>query len=347
MKYSLDSQDDTAFVELHKFLGGVELPDYVKTAEFTDRSATSELEDTAFADQYHRAFCIKSAADVYLSNSYFINKKAELKSLWGENYVNTVEERINKAAELFDIKKDVDNYNSNLNEKKAFDYTEKNVADIDVAGTVYSLFPYKTAEDLQYQAEQFASNISNYPFSWRETIAKNFIEKSAELNIDEVPDIIAKYGGLFYPDVREFSDILASRMNKLSEARQAEYAPLIKRAEDISSREEAMAICGEAYIVEKRAGVYEKPILRDSFGDVVDKSFSLDICKIAGYLNCVKIGSDMYDLEDLKKVPSDIYKQAFDCELDPSNTDQLREVLPTMPRSDFALFQELSGVKAL
>lgn len=103
MKYSLDQTTDFSFRELHAFLSGVEIPEYVKNAEMLTKEAADTLPDSAFADQYHRAFPIKSAEDTYLSNVHFVQKRAELTNLWGENYVNDVATRLIKAAELFNI----------------------------------------------------------------------------------------------------------------------------------------------------------------------------------------------------------------------------------------------------
>ncbi len=347
MKYALDFTDDHSYKELHSFLDGTVIPDFVKQAEALDKNAANELPDTAFADQYHRAFPINTAPDVYVSNAYFMNKRAELTKIWGENYVKDVASRLIKAAELFSVFTDIQKYNNELDNKQGQDYSEKTVVAFDIGGNSYELFPYKTAEDIEFQANQFAVNIGNYPFNWRPTIASEFVKQAAELGVQELPDIICKYAGRFFPDVREFQETLSRRMRKLSEARQAEYKPVIEKAAEISSTEDAFKVCAAAYLVEKKAGVYEKPLLYREMGDIVDRTMTLSMDKVAELLNVVKMDNDIYKIADLQKIDKDIFKQAFGCDIDPSNSDELRDVLPTMPGSDVALFRELSGIHSM
>jgi hypothetical protein len=346
MTYALDQLTDYSYRELHSFLNKDAIPEFVKSAEVTTKEAVSELPDDAFADKYHRAFPINSAPDVYISNAFFTNKKAELNKLWGKSYVTDVEARITKAAELFNIQEDIGNYNTSLLQKEAADYEEKTLVSFDIGGNTYDLFPYKTAADIAHQANQFATNISNYPFEWRSAIACEFVKQAAELGVEELPDIICKYGGMFFPDAREFQETLERRMRKLSEANQAKYKECITKAGEITSREDAFKVCAEAYKVEKAAGVYEKPLLRREMGDIIDRTMVLSLKKIAEFLDVVKVGSDCYRIKDLQKISPDIYKQAFETEIDPTKTAELQEVLPTMPDSDWALFRELSGIQA-
>jgi len=344
MRPNLDATTDYSYKEINLFLNASTIPEFVKSAEYLTKQAADQLPDEAFADTYHRAFPINTAPDVYISNAFFMNKKAALEDLWETNYINTVESRINKAAELFNIKEDLAKYNANLMEKSAADYTENTLVSFDVAGTNYELFPYKTAEDLTTQAEVFSNNIKNYPFDWRNKIASEFVKQASELGIEELPDILCKYSGQFFPDLRDFQDILTRRMNKLAEDKQSKYKELVEKSANISSREEAMNICAEAYKIEKLAGVYDKPLLYREMGDIVDRTMTLSLDKIAEYLNSIKLGQEVYSIADLQKVSKDVYKQAFDCDIDPTKAAELKEVLPTMPLSDIHLFKELSGI---
>jgi hypothetical protein len=346
MKYALDITDDYSFKELHSFLDSNTIPDFVKQGECLDKNAANELPDDAFADKYHRAFPINSPHDMYVSNAYFMNKRAELTKLWGDNYVKDVATRLVKAAELFDIYSDVSKYNQELDNKQAQDYSEESVISFDIAGNNYELFPYKTAEDIEFQANQFAVNINNYPFTWRPTIASEFIKRASELGVEELPDIICKYGGRFFPDAREFQETLARRMRKLSASFQEQYTPLLQKAAEIASRDDAFKVCAEAYKIEKAAGVYEKPMLYREMGDLIDRTMTLSMSKVAELMNVVKMDNDIYKIADLQKIDKEIYKQAFGCDINPQDRSELMEVLPTMPGSDVALFRELSGISA-
>ena len=348
MRYNLDVTDDYSFKELHSYLGIAELPDVVKQSEALTKAATASLPDESFADRYHRAYPIDTPANVYISNAYFTNKKAALEEKWGSSYVAEVEDRIKKAAEITNLTKELEAYNTVVIEKAASDYSEQHVASFDDNGVAYELFPYKTAADISKAAEVFAKHIKEYPFGWRQEIAQNFVKKAEELGVEELPELVCKYGGLYYPDARSFTDELTRRMNKLSsETDKAEYVKCIEKAATADSRSAAMAVCQEAYMIEKKAGAYENVLVYRQLGDIVDKCFPLSIYKIAELLNVIEMAGEPYAVTDLQKVSKDIYKEAFGVELDPTNVETLKETLPTMPLSDVALFRELSGVKAL
>ena len=348
MKMSLDVTSDFSHRELHAFLDSTTIPDFVKQAEAITSETAAKLAEDAFADRYHRAFPIDSAANVYVSNAYFVNKKAELGKLWGDNYVREVESRLTKAAELFDIINDVNTYNTNLNVKTAADYTESCVSSINVSGTDYDLFSYKTAEDVSNHAQQFAKDIKNYPFAWRNKIASDFVKVAVALGVDDLPDLVCKYAGFYFPDTRNFATELTRRMNKISNEKAKEaYKNCITKAASIDSREDAFSVCKEGYDIEKAAGVYENNALSSQLGDIVDKTFTLDFQKVANLLDVVHMDGEPYAMTDLKKVSRDVYKEAFGCDINNSDTEELRTVLPTMPASDVALFRELTGINAL
>lgn len=348
MRKSLDQTTDYSYQETHSFLHGTALPDFVKRAELTTKEATINLPAESFADRYHRAFPIDSAPNVYVSNAFFVNKKAELQDLWGSNFVVEVEERIKKASDIFGITEDLERYNSQLLVKSAHDYSEQYVASFEIGGKEYQLFPYKTAVDLTKSASQFNNNIKNYPFGWRKTIAENFVKRAEELGVEELPDLICKYAGLFYPDTRLFTTELNRRMNKLSnEGAKTRYKACVEKAASVTSRDEYYELCSDVYSIEKSAGVYDNNRVYTELGDVVDKTFTLSMYKVAALLDVIQMAGEPFDIQALQKVSKDIYKEAFGIDLDPGDVGSLKDTLPTMPLSDVALFKELSGVRPL
>ena len=348
MKIALDVLSDYSHRELYSFLDVNTIPDFVKQAEVITKEAADKLSEDGFADRYHRAFPIDSPANVYVSNAYFINKKAELEKIWGKKYVTEVESRIDKSAELFEIEENIKAYNNDLTVKTAADYTEKCVSSIQSGQGTYELFPYKTAADIEKQAQFFANDIKNYPFQWRCQIASDFVKAAIENSAEELPELVCKYAGYYFPDTRNIATELTRRMNKISnEKAKQEYKTLIEKASSVSSRESALELCGEAYNTEKRAGCYENNALSSTLGDIVDKTFTLSFEKVAELLNVVNMDGEPYSVNDLKKVSKDIYKQAFGCDIDPASDSDLYDILPTMPKSDVALFRELSGVNSL
>ena len=345
MSYNLDATTDYSYKELYTYLGTQDIPEYVKEAEVLTKSAADELDKEAFADENHRAYPINSKANVYLSNAYFFHKHAAIAKKWGKNFADSIQAKITKAAEILGVTEDLARYNARTTEKQAADYTEQDVARFDVGSKEIALFPFKTASDLEKLAHVFADNIKSYPFDWRAKIASSFLEKAEAMGVTHMPEILSKYAGFYFPDTRILPTEFNRRMKKVGAAQQPAYEEIVKKAGDVKTIADCYALCKQAYVLEKQAGLYDNAQVYRVLGDPVDRCFVLSIAKVAETLNVIDMAGTPYSVADLQSVPKDIYKQAFGVDLDPSDVSSLRDTLPTMPLSDVALFTELSGIK--
>lgn len=348
MKLAFDQQTDYSNKELYGMFVNTDLPEYVKTAELDDSLELSGLPKTAFADTERRIYPINTPARVYVSNAYFINKKADISKLYGEDYTSQLENNIKEAAELFDIAEDLNNYNSSFNEKTASDYEEHYLTEFDLGETQIRLYPVKTAADLSESADHFVKNIKNYPFDVRVKTAQNIIRFAEELGVDEVPNLVMKYAGLYYPDLAGLEREIWRRSNKLEkEANKKIYADLISDIDNITEVGEVMKVAELLFNVENMEGLHDKTAVAKVLGDPVDCIFTQSIDKVAQELSFIDIHGDKYKVEDLTKISRDKYEEAFGFELDPADIEKLAEILPTMPRSDVKLFEEISGIRPL
>lgn len=348
MKIAFDQQSDHSGKELYRMLAGVDLPEYVKTAELEDAYELSGLPKTAFADPDRRIYPINTPERVYVSNVHFINKKADIKKLYGEDYVSQLESNIKEGAMIFDIAEDLENYNATLNIKTASDYPEQYMVDFHVDGLPHmQLYPVKTASDLVTAVQHFADNIKNFPFDVRVKSAENFVKAAQELEVDEVPDIIAKYAGLYYPDLHNVQHELWRRSTKLaSEEHKVIYDKIAEDVFNMTGIDEVMKIAETCYNIEVMEGLYEKPKVAQILGDPVDCFFTENITKIASDLSFVEVHGDKYRIEDLTKISKDQYEEAFgDSGIDPADPEKIAEILPTMPRSDVKLLEEITGLR--
>jgi len=347
MSYTLDQTTDYSYRELHTFLDGINPPDFVKQAELDTKESTAKLDQNAFADRYNRAYPIHTPAATYVSHTHFVNKRASLEKKWGVGYAEEVAGRLKQAGELHKIASDLESYSQHVTKQAAVAPAEKLVFETEIHGQPIGLFAYKTAADLVKHAADFTTNINDYPFDIRRPIAKNFYKLAVEHNIDELPDLLCKYAGLFFPHTQLFAAELERRKNKLAAEHQPDYDKIIEKVASAASAADYYDICAQAYTAEKAAGAWDHKTTRRLLGDIVDTTHTLSAEKIASLLNVVEMAGNQYDLADLQKVSKDIYKEAFGVDLDPGSTDSLRDVLPTMPWSDVALFRELSGVAPL
>jgi hypothetical protein len=347
----LDQLSDTSNLQLYRLLQGIELPDFVKDAALDDETSVAELEKSAYADQINISFPVNTPARIYVSNAFFQSKKAQMLERFGAEHVGGVEDRIKSAAELFSISRAIESYNEVYEKRANQDYELRHVCTLsdDELGE-QNIFPYRTAEEFSKSAEVFVANMRQYPFEWREQIAQSFLSKAAEVGVDELPDLICKYAGLFYPaHTAEISNEVARRANKLSsktaQEQLAQLASAVGGFEAFDSLEDVLKIAKIVYHIEQQDGAYDRPKTAELLPDPVDIFFSQSPEKVAQILNVVDMGGEKYSIPSLSKISSEKYKEAFGLDIDPTNVDQLRDVLPTMPLSDVALFRELTGVE--
>lgn len=349
--YNFDASTDYSGKQLHSILSGAELPEYVKTAELDEVQDTSHLPKTAFADPERRIYPTNSAEAIYVSNAFFMNKRADIAKIYGEGYASQLQSNIEKAAEVLDILEDLHSYNQSLNEKQAADYGEKHMVEFNIEGmgTPVQLYPVKTAADLEASLASFSKNINNFPFLVRVKSAENFVKAAEELGVDEVPEIIAKYAGLYYPDLANLENELWRRSTKLaSEDHRLVYQAIAKDLHNMTSVDEVMKIAETCFNIENMEGLYEKTKVAQILGDPVNCFFTEPVTKVASDLNYVEVHGDKYKLDDLTKVSKEKYEEAFgDCGIDPTSPEKIADILPTMPRSDVKLFEEISGVRPI
>lgn len=353
MKIAFDQQTDYSGRELYSMMAGIELPEYVKTAEVEDAHDFRSLPKAAFADPERRIYPINSEARVYVSNAHFMNKRADIVKLYGEDYASQIQTSIEKAAEILDITDDLNDYNSNLNVKTASDYEARYMVD-DVIETGHEpiymqLYPVKTASDLSESAEAFTKNISKFPFTTRVKTAENFVKAAQELGVDELPDLLCKYAGMFYPNLTNLDQELWRRGNKLTkEAHVDVYEQIRDDLDNMQSISEVMKIAETCFNIENMEGLYDNVKVAQLLGDPVDMFFTEPVTKIASDLSFVEVHGDKYRLSDLTKISKDKYEEAFgDCGIDPSSPEKIADILPTMPRSDMKLLEEITGLKPI
>jgi len=342
----LDQSSDYSNKELYTLLKDTDLPSYVKVAEVDDYDALEGLPKEAFADENRRIYPLNSASRVYVSNAFFTSKKADIQRLYGDNYTSQIENKIKQAADILGISEDLANYSSGYEKQASVTADEVYMGTFDLGMEPLNLYPVKTASDLTQAADHFVEYIQNYPFEWRTKMASNIVKTARDLNVDEIPDLILKYAGHYYPDFAELSTEVWRRGTKLKTAENREiYTKLAADVENISSVEEVMKLAETLSNIENMEGLYDNVKVAGILGDPVDKLFTKSIEKVASDLSFVEAHGDKYLIDDLQKVGKDKYEEAFGFDLDPSDSVKLADVFPTMPRSDIKLFEEISGVR--
>lgn len=342
---SIDQNQDFSSKELYTYLRGVDLPEFVKSAELDSAYSRDEvLEKSAYADTAGH-FPINSAVRTYVSNAFFVNKKAALKKEKGEYYVNLTEKNLQKAAEIWNIQTDIEAYNKVAEARNSKSFGDHSVV-VKHAGDEIQLFTIQSPNELSVKAAHFVANLRKYPYEWRRNISEQFVKAAMEYGVDELPDLVLKYAGQYYPDLGVVEAELKRRKTKLPKEAQERYDALISDLPNTSSLDDFFKLAETCYFIEKNAGLYEKTYERQILGDVVDRMFTLHFDKVAEMLDYVEMGGEKFHKSDLEKVSSDVFEQAFGFSLDPKEAD-FKDVARTLPLSDVALFKQLSGLKPL
>ena len=351
MKIAFDQQSDYSGKEMYRMFAGVDLPEYVKKADVEDSYEIRKLPKAAFADPDRMIYPINNPSRVYISNAHFINKRADIVKLYGEDYASQLQNNIEKAAEVLDISEDIQDYNSTLNIKLAADYDEKYMVDFHVDGmsAPVQLYPVKTASDLTESAESFTNNIKNFPFEIRVKAAGNFMKAATELGVDDMPELLMKYAGMYYPDLTDLGHELWRRSTKLAHEHHKEiYNKIAADLPNMTSIEEVMKVAETCFNIENMEGLYDNVKVAQILGDPVDMIFKEPVMKVASDLSYVEVHGDKYKLEDLTKISKDKYEEAFgDSGIDPADPEKIAEILPTMPRSDVKLLEEITGLRPI
>lgn len=344
MDYSIDQQHDYSNKELYTYLSGVELPGYVKEAEL-DSVVPQNLEKSAFADSTGCLFPINTKANVFISNAFLVNKQASLGKVKGDLYVKRVQERIKQAADIFGVAEELNAYNKHVVEKSAEDYQDRTISVI-LDGDSVDLFSIKTAAQLIDGADNFVRDIDRFPFEWRSSISQQFVKAAEDLGLEEIPDIIAKYAGLFFPDIVQVKEEILRRSTKLAGEAKESYTKLAEDVENIEGLDEVFKLAEICYKTEKAAGLYDSKYNKKVLGNPVDRFFTLSLDKVAELMDTVTMAGEKYATADLAAVPQSVYEEAFGFELDVKSAEA-QDVLPTLPKADVELFKKISGVSPI
>jgi hypothetical protein len=346
MILAIDQSKDYSNRELYSYLSGVSIPEFVKQASLDDIKADpKKVERTAFADGYN-TFPIHKKAAAFISAVYFLNKHNELKVVKGERYVQKVATELDQAAKIYGIQKDISDYAIDMLTKAAALEPQDQSISVMAGGSEIELFTIKTAADLNEQSNWFVNKLNNYPVEWRRDIADQFVKAAELLGVDELPDLILKYAGYYYPNVSAVREEMSRRATKLSDQNKERYQKLAADIENFQSKDDYFKLAEICYYTEKTAGLYDNHKISKILGDPVDKIFTLSFEKVAELLDTVRMGGSRYQVEDLEKVSNDVYEKAFGFEK-PASADEMKDILPTMPLGDVSLFVKLSGIKAI
>ena len=288
-----------------KILKDKEVPSFVKEADILDQEEMDRLPDTAFASVDHRKLPITDPANVYVSAAYYFNaneKNAE------------VEDRILKAAELFEISEEIKNILPDTNTKIAQEDNQKE-STWEISATYKNGNIKKFAGDsssIEKFQDEFVSKVFNLCSFESKMDCAEKIAQELEKSGKEVSHRILEISGRNIPNLEKVAQQVKARAVRLSE--DSQKVSLCKMADELleSSDKNIDGMKKLAKILESideqnsLTRFYNKSIL-DPFASV----FNADINEAKKNASVIELNGSEFSTEELNEVDPDIFKLAL------------------------------------
>ncbi len=281
-----------------------EVPSFVKEAEMLDEETRDTLPSSSFACVDSRSLPINDAANTYVSAAYY----------YGANSKNaSVEERILKAAQLFNIDKEVTELSEGI-------VNEKTASEEDVSGWEISLetesgtksFSGKSDASLSKFADFYVNELFNkLTFQEKINCAQKIAEELANKGLN-IPERILQVSGKCLPNVEKIAEQIKARAVRVFE--NDKKAQLCRMADDLLSCKDknldGMHKIAEILDTIDRQNslvrFYNKSIL-DPFASVFN-TLPDEAEKLA---TVISIGDKDYSFEELSEIPKEVLKIAL------------------------------------
>lgn len=292
------------FIKLFK---NKEVPSFVKEAEMLEPETLSEMPSSAFACIETKSLPINDAANTYVSAAYY----------YGANSKNaSVEERILKAAEMFEISEDVKNLAQELDQEKAAKEEIENSWEILLeteSGT--KSFSGKNINSLKKFAEFYINDLfSKLQFKEKVECAQKIATAFSENNL-EVPSRILQVSGKYLPNVEKLAEQIKARAVRVFE--DDKKAQLCQMANDLLHSEEKN-LKGMHKIAEILDIIDQQNYLTRFYGksilDPFESVFNTPQDEAVKLATVVSIGEKDYSFEELQEIPVDVLKLALSTE---------------------------------
>ncbi len=359
---ALDQNLDLNGQEKHRLFTLYAAPDFVKSANHEDVHGPENLHTSEFADPLRKLYPCHTKAATWASAVFFFDNRESFPPIRGA----TIEDKILKAAEVFNLKDEIETLRSSITDSKTDDINklpnEKFAYVNETDEGVVRKYPLRNAAETKAAAEYFFEYRDSFPWEARNHFARKVLkaaesygaaiqdcreelEKSAGFGLCASRDVITAIrqrsraasvrgdlGGL-----SDELDRLATTIEKNSSVvlqKQFDFAQLL---DDVDRR------CDWV-------GRYDNDFDRPEevlFG-ITEKSAS----ELANRLIGNQLTGNYYQVDDLEKLPVNKIAEVLGQEVADAvsvggvyvDREKLAAVLPTLPRNDAKLFDQLAAV---
>lgn len=345
-----DQVSDRGQVVFHKLASSIFDETVVGLVTTATPAITMELPGTAYGDPTARRFPCHTKEATIKSSLYFYGQLAA-GDAWNSTLpVEKVAQRIDKAAEFFNVKPELEQIKAQAGAQsvpKSASITLPDEAYIiceNNNGKLVRRFPAVNAPSTKKAAESLVLYRAHYPFSWRKKAATVALQRAMHYNVSLDPHTLAtltKMAGIVPAEAKT----AGYNLLELSNSYRGKAANTIRDAAHIvaSGTLSESDVCTLCELMDKTASVFEphhRPMVEDAM-------FTIPTEKKAEAPESVTLTTgNTYDIGSLMQVPQDTYlilgEDVSKSIVDNSgalDAKKMTDVLPTLPRPEANLLE--------
>jgi hypothetical protein len=359
----LDQNLDLSGQEKHRLFTLYNAPAFVKSAEEVLIHGDEQLAPNEYADPLRKLYPCHTKAAVWTSAAFFYDCQNELPPMRAA----TIEDKLLKAAEIFGIQNEVATIKTQIKDAKVDDLSQlpnEKFAYVttDATGQATREYPLRNAIEVKKAAEYLMQYRDDMPWTMRNTFATNVLRAAEEFGaaIGDVRDDLEKTAGFGLCSASDVVGALKQRARaaKLNSDVQDLTDGLEKLAELINNNKNSMLQRQHMLVeflddVDRRANWttrYNSDFSRpeDIIFGVTEKSAS----ELASRLIGSPFTGNYYQLSDLEQLPLNKLSEVMGEDMAEAvsaggvyiDTEKLAAVIPTLPREDADMFDQLTAV---
>jgi hypothetical protein len=284
-----------------------EVPSFVKEAEMLEPETLDTMPASAFACVETKSLPINDAANTYVSAAYYYGANSKKAS---------VEERILKAAEMFEILEDIKTLSEEIDQGKVAEEDTENSWEISLETTNGTKsFSGKNTNSLIKFAEFYSNELFNkLNFKEKVECAQKIATTFSENDL-EIPARILQVSGKYLPNVEKLAEQIKARAIRVFE--DDKKAQLCQMANDLLHSEEKN-LKGMHKIAEILDTIDQQNYLTRFYGksilDPFESVFNTPQEEAVKLATVVPIGDKDYSFEELQEIPVEVLKLALSTE---------------------------------
>jgi len=363
----MDQTEDLNGQEIHRINSIYPLPAFVKSASQRDICGDDDVAPHQYADLSRRRYPCHTGAATVMSSIFFHEKRAEM----SVGQADLVESRLMHAAQFHGVADQVTEMKEKVAAARRYDSTELPDSDFAVVfddgqGQRERHYPMRNIGEVKAAADWLAEYRDQLPYADRNKFATKILQKRAAFGADlpEHIDMLEKMAGLGVCSGKQAAEIIRTRIKAAGNTHQP--SELQQELEKLARLcEESSDSIRHYSVLTKIAAVVDQfdreTGLNRRYDNVIQRPEELFAVteKLAAELSDDLVGSPLsgnyYKKADLQRLPvndlADALGDDFTDEVAPAgawvDTEKLASIVPTLPRGDIELFDEVAAASGV